>query len=189
MSDFIRRIQLALRALRGKRHPWIRVTADVRHIRNGKVIWEAKDVEAMLNGLMDEGEQNILDSYFRNQNTPTSFYVGLGNNGGTPGVPAETVILTGITEVAGTGYARIALARNTTDWPTLALDTGDYQVTSAQKTFQNSGGTAWSAADYLFLTDVASGTSGKLIATVALSVSRVLQASDQLQASIKVKLQ
>jgi len=188
-KNIARRIALAVRVLRGKRHPWVRIVADVRHIRDGKVIFEKLNCELPTNGLMDDGEGNILDTYLRAQNTPTSLYVGLGNNGGTPGIPAETTTLAGITEVAGTGYARIALARNTTDWPTLALDSGDYQATSKTITFTNSGGSAWTAADYLFLTNAASGTSGNNIADIALSVSRVLQPSDQLTISVKVKLQ
>lgn len=184
-----RKLSLILRIIKGKRHPGIKIVADVKHFRGGKLIWEGKDLEIATNGLMDEGEENMLDSYFRNQNTPTSFYVGLGNNGGVPGIPAETATLATITEVAGTGYARQALNRNITDWPTLALDAGDYQVTSTSKSFSNSGGSAWTAADYLFLTNVVSGTAGKLLVTVALSVSRILQAADQLNVTIKCKLQ
>src|SRR5436853_2589823 len=107
LRNFFRRLKLASRPLLGKKHPWFKVTADVRVIRNGQVIYEAFGCEAHTNGLMDDGEQNMLDSYFRAQNTPTSFYLGLGNNGGTPGIPAETTALSGITEVSGTGYARI----------------------------------------------------------------------------------
>lgn len=141
------------------------------------------------NALMDEGEQVILELFFRNNNLmgASPFYFGLGNNGGTPGVPAETATLATITEVSGTGYARQAVARGTTDWGATALDAGDYQTTSATKTFSATG--TWTAADYLFLTDVSSGTVGKLIATVALSASRVLQNGDSLQVSMKVKLQ
>lgn len=141
------------------------------------------------NALMDEGEQVILEFFFRNNNLmgASPFYFGLGNNGGTPGVPAETATLASITEVSGSGYARIAVARDTTDWGATALDAGDYQTTSATKTFSATG--TWTAADYLFLTDVDSGTSGKLLATVALSASRTLVNGDSLQVSMKVKLQ
>jgi hypothetical protein len=146
-----------------------------------------KDIDKK-NALMDEGELDILNTYFRANSTPTGFYFGLGNNGGTPGIPAETVGLAGITEVSGTGYARIAVARDTTDFGAPALDAGDYMTTTVVKTFTGGAG-GWTAADYLFLTDQASGTAGPLIATVALSASRVLLENDTLDVSLKVKLQ
>ena len=170
-----------------QRHRGWRGLWTVRHWRKVdgvyRVIWEMIDAP---NALMDEGEQEILDVYLRAATPPTSHYFGLGNNGGTPGVPAETATLATITEVSGSGYARIAVARNTTDWPTLALDAGDYQASSVTKQFSATG--TWTAADYLFLTTVASGTVGKLIATVALSASRVLLNGDKLDVSMKVKL-
>ncbi len=157
----------------------------MRHKRpNADLLHEDIDIK---NALMDEGEQHILDVYLRGATQPTNLYFGLGNNGGTPGVPAETSTLSSITEVSGTSYARITVACNSTDWPTLALDSGDYRATSATKTW-TAGGT-WTAADYLFLCNVSSGTSGKLIATVALSASRVLLINDTLDVSMLVKLQ
>jgi hypothetical protein len=141
-----------------------------------------------LNALMDEGEEQILDIYLRGASPPASLYFRLGNNGGTPGVPAETVTLATITEVSGTGYGGIAVARDSTDWPTLALDGGDFQASSVTKTFTGGAG-GWTAADYLILATVATGTSGKIIATVALSASRLLLQNDTLDVSMKVKLQ
>jgi hypothetical protein len=137
------------------------------------------------NALMNEGTQQYLEIFYRNNSGLTSpFYLGLGNNGGTPGVPAATATLATITEVSGSGYARIALVRGTTDWNATVFAGGQWSVTSATKTFTASG--TWTAADYLFLTDVSSGTTGKLIATAALSASRVLQNGDQLNASLKI---
>lgn len=145
-----------------------------------------KDIDKK-NTLMDEGELDILNTYFRGTSIPTTFYFGLGNNGGTPGVPAETVILTGITEVSGTGYARIEVVKGVTDWGAPVVDAGDYMTTTVVKTFTGGAG-GWTAADYLFLTDQASGTAGPLIATVALSASRVLLENDTLDVSLKAKL-
>jgi len=144
--------------------------------------------DQMRNALLDEGELDILNVYLRNTSIPASFYFGLGNLGGTPGVPAETDTLATITEVSGSGYARIALARDTIDWgaPVL-LDSPDYQTTSVTKQFAATG--TWTAADYLFLTDVSTGTAGALIAAVALSLSRVLNNGDKLDVSMTVKLQ
>ncbi len=143
--------------------------------------------EYLPNALLDQGEQNILDVYFRNTNVPSQFYLGLGNNGGTPATPADTTLLTGITEVSGTGYARQIVNRNTTDWGAPALDSGDYQTISKTVLFENTGGSSWTAADFWFLTNVASGTAGNLIAVGALSQSRVVGAGQGFNLSVKQK--
>ncbi len=143
-----------------------------------------KDSWKMYNALLDEGEQDILDIVFRDATEPSSFYIGLCNS-----TPSETTTLTTLTgEVTGGGYARIALARNTTDFPTLALDSGDYQLTSLAKTFTASGG-AFSSATTAFLCTVASGTSGKLYASVALSSTRTIADGESLQVTFNIKLQ
>jgi len=181
-----RNLKLIWKLLRGKKHPFFEPTIELKHIHNGKVIYHAKGIAKAWNGLMDAGEQNVLDVYFRNQNAPTTFYLGLGNNGGTPGIPAENATLADITEVSGTGYARQEITRDTTGWPTLAQDSsdGDYYVTSKQVGFVNSGTSDWTSADYLFITDAASGTTGKLLVCIALSSSRVLKPSDELDAKV-----
>ena len=173
----------------GKKHPFVEIKAELKHLRGGRVIWIGK-AGMPYNGLMDEGENNILDVYFRNQNVPTKFYLGLGNNGGTPGIPAENATLADITEVSGDGYARQEITRDTNGWPSLTKDTdGDWYVTSKQVAFVNTGTENWSAADYLFITDAASGTDGKLLICIALSSSRVLTPSDELDVKIeKAKL-
>jgi len=139
------------------------------------------------NALLDEGEKNVLDVYFRNTNVPAQFYLGLGNNGGTPATPADTTLLSGVTEVSGTGYARQLVNRNTTDWGASALDAGDYQSISKTVLFENTGGSSWTAADYWFLTTVLSGTSGLLLCAGALSSSRVVAAGQGFNLSIKQK--
>lgn len=143
-----------------------------------------KDQWSMFNALLDEGEQDILDIVFRDATEPSSFYVGLCNS-----TPGETTTLTTLSnEASGSGYARIALARNGTDWPTLALASGDYQLTSLVKTFTASGGTIGPVTN-AFLCTVASGTSGKLYATVALSTTRTLADGESLSVTLNIKLQ
>ena len=181
MKRIFRNLKFIWQLLRGKRHPGLSFTADVSQVKDGKEIWSKKGISAWWNGLMDEGEKNVLNTYFRATETPTTFYLGLGNNGGTPGIPAETATLATITEPTGDGYARIEIERSATGFPTLDKDVdGDYYVVSKQLTFENTGATNWSACDYMFLTDVASGTAGKLLVTIALSSSRVLEPSTQL---------
>jgi len=186
----IKKIKNIWRAFWKRKLHAIVVTADISILKDGKVIETYKNVEGWWNGLMDEGEQNMLDVYFRNQNAPTNFYCGLGNNGGTPGIPADTATLSTITEVSGTNYARQLIERSTTGWPNLVLDDGDYQVESKSVSFTNTGTTNWTSIDYLFITDVASGTSGKLLVTIAMPSSKILAPNESLVIdSIKIKAQ
>jgi hypothetical protein len=190
LKQLKKRLQNAKRGFLKSKHPFFRIETNVKHIRNGKVIWEQKGVEFMFNGLQDEGENLILDVFFRGATAPTSFYLGLGNNNGTPGVPLDNATLSTITEVSGTGYARIQIERSNVGFPTIRQDsgTGDWEVVSKEVFFQNTGNTNWTAADYVFLTDVSSGTNGKLIATSAFSLSRVLTPNDSLICSITIRL-
>lgn len=136
------------------------------------------------NALMDGGENAILDVFFRAGTAPT-FYFGLYND--TPIDTDTPATLAG--EVTGTGYARISVARNTTDWPSLALDSGDYKVTSATKTF-TAAGSSWSQATSLVL--VSSGpaggtTTGVAYAWAALSQTRQLGDGDSLDVTMGLK--
>ena len=148
--------------------------------KDGNIKW----TDQGYNALLDEGESQILDIIFRGASAPTYFYLGLGASS----TPAETDGLTDITEITGSGYSRYQVNRNNTDFPTLGLDSGDYQVESATFSFNATG--SWTAATYLFLTDIASGTTGgSLWAFVALSTTRTLTSGDQLDVSLNVKLQ
>lgn len=135
------------------------------------------------NVLADQGEQDILDVYFRGATAPTNFYLRLYND-----TPVETDTLATLTgEVTGTGYTGVAVARNSTDWPTLALDSGDYMVTMANKVFTAGG--AWTAATYLVMATAQTGTSGKVILYSALGATRTLAVSgDTLTVNATVKL-
>ncbi len=135
------------------------------------------------NALADEGEQDMLSVYFRAGTAPTNFYVGLVND-----TPVDTDTLATITgEPSGNGYARQLIERNSTGWPTLALDSGDYRAVSTEETFTASGGSI-GPVTYAFLTTVVSGTSGLLIAYAALSASRTLAAGETLGVTSRVKL-
>lgn len=144
------------------------------------------EVEAILdqlwtpNALADGGEQAILDVFFRAGAAPT-FAFRLYND-----TPIDTDTLsTLVGEVSGSGYGGISVARNTTDWPSLALDGGDYKVTSATKTFTATG--AWTAATQLVLASVTSGTAGTFYAWAPLSQSRTLGNGDSLDVTMGLK--
>ena len=191
MKKFLRNIKFIGQLLRGKNHPGLSFTADVIQIKDGKEIWHGKNLSAWWNGLMDQGESNLLDAYFRGKNVPTTFYLGLGYHDETPpSLPAEGSTLADITEEDGDGYSRIEVERSEIGFPTLQQDVdGDYYVVSKQVTFQNTGTTDWSPINYLFLTDAASGNSGNLLATISLNYDTVLTPTTQLVCRIdKCKL-
>ncbi len=133
--------------------------------------------------VIDEGEQSMLDCYLRGQNCPTTFYIRLFND-----TCAETKTLSTLSgEPTTNGYAAQQLTRDTTGWPTLALSSGDYMATSAQKTFTASGG-SWGPVTSAVLATT-TNNSGKAINCLALSQSRTLADAENLQATLTWKQQ
>ena len=162
---------------------WASGLGEIEPVREGSPAFNAfvADQPWSDNALVDEGEQSILATYFQGAAGPAGFFFRLYND-----TPVDTDTLADLlNEVAGTGYAPIAVARSTGDFPTLALDAGDYMVTSATKQFAATG--AWTDATVLALA-TSSDNSGLLIAWVALSATRTLQAGDTLDVSMAVKL-
>lgn len=148
-------------------------------VATGTTQW--KDV--VLNDLANEGEYALLNVFFRNGTSYATFYIRLYND-----TPVDSDNLGTLNnEASGNGYAAQSLSRNDTDFPTLALDSGDYQVESIDKFFSASGG-PFGPVTYAVLATVATGTSGQLLAYVALSESRTLQDGQSLKVSFKIKL-
>lgn len=142
-----------------------------------------KDSWKQYNALADEGEKDILDIVFRDASEPSSFYVRLFND-----TPVETDTLADLTgEVTGGGYTAQPLARNNTDFPTLALNSGDYQLTSKSVTFTATGSN-FSTATYAVLATTTNNT-GKLYAYVALSTTFNLLDGQGLSIVFNIKLQ
>lgn len=142
----------------------------------GEILWESDWQE---NALTDEGEQAILEAFFRGGSVPTNFYIGLVNDSGI----AETdTLATMAGEPSSNGYAR-----QLTTFAAAALDSGDYQTVSDTETITASGGSI-GPVDHAILTDVSSGTAGDLIAYVPLSTTRTLTDGDSLDVSVTVKL-
>lgn len=101
---------------------------------------------------VDEGETNVGNIYFKNQAQNTNLYLGLYTNATEP---AETATLASLTEPAGGGYARIALA------PAGWTESPQATFANLQKTFQASGG-AWGNVYGFFIATSSHGT-GKLL--------------------------
>lgn len=153
---------------------WKHIAAD------GTVIdeWDTK------NALADEGESIFLDCTLRATSCPTTFYLRLFND-----TPAETDTLADLTgEPAGTyAYAAQEMPRTSGGWPTLALDSGDFQATSSTETFSATGG-SWGPVTYAVLATT-SDNAGKLVSYTALSTSRTLASGESLQVTYSLKLQ
>lgn len=182
-----------------RRHARIGTMGKYEHHRAGRCIWMSRigEMDAAVgsqehldaqyeqkwveNYLSDGGEQAILDVFFRNGTMP-SMYIAL-----VIGDPGETGTPATMTETAGTGYARILLNRNTTDFPTLALDSGDYKVTSAAKVF-TAGGTWTAGITHMAIVTSASGTTGSILAVQALSATRNPVNTDTITCTFATKL-
>jgi hypothetical protein len=165
-----------------KKHGWIGRWDFRCFDAEGNLKWEDLNRE---NFLADEGEQMMLDVFLRAGTAPTGFYVRLFND-----TPVETDTLADLlNEPAGTyGYAAQAVARDATaaGWPTLALDSGDYQAIAKTVTFTASGGSIGPVTHGVLATT--SNNTGKHISSVALSTSRTLANGESLQVTFKVKL-
>ena len=135
------------------------------------------------NDMTDDGLEEMYDVYFRGESAPDSpFEIGLNNDS-----LSQTSSFEDLTEVTGTGYSRPIIERNTTGFPTLALDNTDMQVTTKTVTFENTGSSAWTEAVDGFLLSNDSGNGYRLISFKALSAPRTLQPGDTLDVTINIK--
>lgn len=160
------------------------------------VIGGKREFQVARNQLYDQGEQDVLEVYFRAASAPTSFQIGLLKTSYSI-LETDTMTQLGTAELTNAsdgGYtARQALTRDNTGWPTSALQGGDWQVTSAQVTWTATG--AWTdTAGFMFLshdsTTTPGNTTGRVLAVAALSPTRQLQANgDTLKVTYNLKLQ
>jgi hypothetical protein len=92
--------------------------------------------------LLNSGKNDIVGVYFKSTAVHSNLYLGLMNETSSPALTAQ--IGSGITEVTGTGYARIPIVRGT-DWTIV-----NNLATAAAKTFTiGSGG--WTAVNGYFI--------------------------------------
>ena len=146
--------------------------------RDGNLKWE----ETVKNLLHDEGEEFIVKAVFSEaQAVPVSYHIGLDDRV----TIAEADVLPPTGEPAVGGYARQVVNSDATDF-TAVQDSGDWQVTTKTVAFVASG------ADYpsvrnMFFCETLNDT-GAMIASVALSVPRVVKDGDTLNTSMIIKL-
>jgi len=114
------------------------------------------------NLITDAGEEDFLQAIFQNVFPiagGSDFYVGLADQ-----TPAETDALTDISTepTSAGGYARQAVPRNGTGWPTITTINGHKAIQSQTLSFTASGADFSRNITRAFLCDVSSGTSGVL---------------------------
>jgi len=131
------------------------------------------------NSILDEGEIAFLKMIAQADgaviaNSSGNFYVGLCSE-----TVSETLTLaTMSTEPDSTGgYARQAVARSSTGWPNTSQVNGVWRIYTGTINFSASGADFSDTFTRLFLCNVASGTSGKL-----LSISGALPTAQQIEA-------
>lgn len=150
---------------------------------DGSVAWEE---EWQPNALLDEGEQSVLEVYFREQSNPTKYLALL------TAAPAETATMATYSEVFApplNGYSRQAYTAGGGDWGATALNAGDYQTTAAQKTFGPASSNAWNSMTNVAIVTTSTGTAGKLILTVALSATTTVGIGQSFLYTTTVKAQ
>lgn len=177
-----RNLRLTLRRLWKSifhRHLWKQEWEIIHYDRNGNMLYH----EIELNDLADEGEKNMLETFFRAENAPTTFYLRLYND-----TPAETDGLADLTgEPSGNGYSAKEIERSSTGFPTIEQDSGDWRVVSKTVQFVASGGSI-GPVTYMVLA-TSSDNSGKLIGYKALSQSRTLADGEKLDCTLRIKQQ
>ena len=153
------------------------------HRRGGKVIWES---DWLHNSLSDQGEIELLATYFRSQAQRTTLY---GRLYGAGFIPDDATLAAPVaTEVSGSGYAPVSWTVGDTDFAApVQVGTGTKvgTTTSTTKTFTATG--TWTPAVNLVLA-TSTDNSGKLVASVPLSTTRTLVNTDTLDVSVAVGL-
>ena len=142
------------------------------------------------NMIVDEGEESFLKMLMQGDVADVAlggdFYVGLCADS-----PVEADTLSDIaTEPSSTGgYARIALSRDATGFPTIDQVGGVYRAQSKTITFTASGVDFDTAIDRAFLCNVASGTAGVLFAySGALPSTRIITVGTPLPMQYEIYL-
>lgn len=134
----------------------------------------------MAYALFNEGEENILYVYLRNEQAPTAYALMLFND-----TIAETDTVADLAgEPSGSGYARQTIERSATGWPTVALDSGDFMATSKAVVFTATG--TLSAVTKMAL--ITNHGTPKLIAYVDLAATRTLTVLQSLECYMTVKM-
>lgn len=123
-----------------------------------------KQILRVPNIITDAGEISFLKMVFQGDITDVSlggnFYLGLCGEAAVAG-DSELSDISDEPSVTN-GYARKAVTRDATGWPTITEINGVHRVVTAMQTFTASGGTFSLPITRVFLCNVSSGSSGIL---------------------------
>jgi hypothetical protein len=137
-----------------------------------------------MSDINQEGLRYLLESAISDvQTPPANFYLGLATDVSL----GEDAGLAGVTEVTGTGYARVAIASAAAAWTSATAGTLDWKVTAAAACVFTATGSDWDDAKMWFLATT-SDDAGKLIASGALSETRSLVNGDTLSVTPTIQL-
>jgi len=142
------------------------------HRRDGSVEWRSDLLE---NTLMNQGEQDVLDVYLREQTHKTKYLAMLSMAGGNDPIDTDTIATLSSAESStpGTnGYARQQVLAS--DWAAATLYGEDYRTTtSAAKVFGPFTSTAPNVSHLLLCTTVSGVTSPATLALAWISLGTV----------------
>lgn len=151
---------------------------EIQHVRQGKIIWEAKD---LYNLLHTEAEEFFLNCLFASEEVPADYYLGLDDREELAAADTMDDILD---EPTTNGYLRQTV--NTTNGWTVTLHNGVYRALSQIVSFTAAGG-SWGPVKNLFMT-TASDDSGVLISSVPLSSEASLTDGDAINMRMALSL-
>lgn len=152
---------------------------EVQHIRNGKVIWEAKE---LYNLLHSGGELFFLTCCFDNDGSfpPSEYYFGLDSR---VTLSVDDLMSDLIDEPVGNGYLRQSVSSN--GGFTIETISDVYRASSEILTFSST--TGWGPVRTLFLT-TRSDDDGILLASAPLSDTITLEAGDSFNMRMSLSL-
>jgi hypothetical protein len=156
---------------------------EVKHIRDGEVIWEERNLHNLLH---QDGEEFMLRAVFQggpleNPTIPEYYYLGLDNR---QSLSIEDTITDLVGEPAGSGYQRQAVSSET-DFA-INFETDHFVATSPIVAFQATVG-SWGPVSNLFITDQ-NDESGYLIATAPMNSGIEVVAGDSVTRRIGLQL-
>jgi hypothetical protein len=163
------------------KHKFYKSFWNIKHIRDGKEIWSIRKQ----NSLVDEGEEAILEAFFRlnASYTPTEFYVRLCDD-----TIEETDTLSIVqNEPSGFNYTPQLVEASAVGFPVKDMFEGDYRLTSKELTFTASGGDI-GPVNTVFLATTDDNT-GKLIAFLDLPLTRTILNGDSMIVQFEVILE
>lgn len=153
---------------------------EIQHVRDGKVIWEDKN---LLNTLHIGGEMFLLSCAFDSSSgyPPSNYYFGLDNRNE---ITVNDLITDISDEPSGSGYLRQAVS--STGQFTIDIVSGIYRATSQIVTFSATG-SGWGPVSNLFMATSSDG-SGILLASNQLSNPITLTSGDAINMRMALAL-